>query len=889
MRFSYPGLSDNAVSESRNIYGANVVTTQEAEGFFDKLRTNLKDPIIVILIVALAVTVFLAAMGFAPWYEGLGIAFAVVMATLIATWSEYSNENEFQRLLEETSKVKVKVFRNSTLIEILIDDLVVNDLILLQPGDTVPADGYLLTGEIELNESALTGESETVKKTGADDEKHSEAEEKYEMSRAALVVDGEAVMKVLEVGDKTKYGATLKELTSAETRPSPLQEKLATLGRQISRFGYVGALFIAFSFMFNHIFLEGGGWEIYFSKPAPEIIYNIVTAIILAIIIIVVAVPEGLPMMIAVVLSMNMHKLLKAKVLVRKLLGIETSGSLTILFTDKTGTLTQGKLTVSELLLGNAEHFQSYKEIPENLRETVSFALRNNTPALIDTGDPGNPKIVGANPTGQALLRFLGADLDKQDDVKVKVNIPFNSAYKFSATQVEGSQNLTMVKGAAEIVLAGCTHYLDVDGNKVELDSEKLKEEMLGLSERAMRLIGLAVSNQDLGEENVLPSDLTLVGIFGLRDEMRKESKTAVETVRRAGIQVVMITGDAKDTAQAIAREVGILEKEQALVLTSKELGEISDEELIKILPDMRVVARALPADKNRLVKLAKSMNWVVGMTGDGVNDAPAVKNADVGFSMGDGTDMTKESSDIVILDNNFISLTNAVRYGRTLLKSIRKFLIFQLTVNVAAILVAFLGPFFGIDLPLTMTQLLWVNIVMDTLAAFAFSGEAALKRYMNEKPIPKGESLISGDMWSAILIDGIFMASISIYFLTSDFVAGLFVCDAVRCPDPELNLVLLTGFFGFFVFMNNFNKFNARTEGLNLFEHITENRNFLVVVILIFFLQTSFTYFGGEVLRTVGLTLEEWFYVLAFAITIIPLDLTRKLLRNLLVKNPVV
>ena len=889
MKFSYPGLSDNAVSESRKIYGANVVTTQEAEGFFDKLRTNLKDPIIVILIVALAVTVFLAAMGFAPWYEGLGIAFAVVMATLIATWSEYSNENEFQRLLEEASKVKVKVFRNSKLVEILIDDLVVNDLVLLQPGDTVPADGYLLTGEIELNESALTGESETVKKTGADDEKHSEAEEKYEMSRAALVVDGEAVMKVLEVGDKTKYGATLKELTSAETRPSPLQEKLATLGRQISRFGYVGALFIAFSFMFNHIFLEGGGWEIYFSKPDGEIIYNIVTAIILAIIIIVVAVPEGLPMMIAVVLSMNMHKLLKAKVLVRKLLGIETSGSLTILFTDKTGTLTQGKLTVSELLLGNAEHLQSYKEIPENLRETVSFALRNNTPALIDTGDPENPKIVGANPTGQALLRFLGADLDKQDDVKVKVNIPFNSAYKFSATQVEGSQNLTMVKGAAEIVLAGCTHYLDVDGNKVELDSEKLKEEMLGLSERAMRLIGLAVSNKDLGEENVLPSDLTLVGIFGLRDEMRKESKTAVETARRAGIQVVMITGDAKDTAQAIAREVGILEKEQALVLTSKELGEISDEELIKILPDMRVVARALPADKNRLVKLAKSMNWVVGMTGDGVNDAPAVKNADVGFSMGDGTDMTKESSDIVILDNNFNSLTNAVRYGRTLLKSIRKFLIFQLTVNVAAILVAFLGPFFGIDLPLTMTQLLWVNIVMDTLAAFAFSGEAALKRYMNEKPIPKDESLISGDMWSAILIDGIFMASISLYFLTSDFVAGLFVCDAVRCPDPELNLVLLTGFFGFFVFMNNFNKFNARTEGLNLFEHITENRNFLVVVILIFFLQTSFTYFGGEVLRTVGLTLEEWFYVLAFAITIIPLDLTRKLLRNLFVGNPVV
>ncbi|MBC8258363.1 MAG: calcium-translocating P-type ATPase, PMCA-type [SAR324 cluster bacterium] len=888
MKFSFPGLSDSAVSESRQTYGANVVTTQESEGFFDKLLANLKDPIIVILIVALVVTVFLAVLGFAPWYEGLGIAIAVVAATLIATWSEYSNENEFQRLLEEASKVKVKVFRNNTLVEIFIDDLVVNDLVLLQPGDTVPADGYLLAGNLELNESALTGESETVKKSEAPDE-NQVAEEKHQMSRAALVEDGEAVMTVLQVGDKTKYGATLKELSSAETRPSPLQEKLAKLGKQISMFGYIGATFIAFSFMFNHIFLEAGGWENYFNKPTGETIYHLVTAVILAIIIIVVAVPEGLPMMIAVVLSMNMRKLLNAKVLVRKLLGIETSGSLTVLFSDKTGTLTQGKLTVSELLKGDGEHFTSFEGIPDSLRETVSFALRNNTTASIDSEDPDNLKIVGANPTEQALLRFLGTELTKKDEVSMSANIPFNSAYKFSASQVKGAQDLTLVKGAGEIVLAGCTHYLDAEGKKVKLDPTKLKAEMKGLSARAMRIIGLAVSDQNLGSAAVLPEDLTLVGVFGLRDEMRKESQQAVKTAKRAGIQVVMITGDSKDTAEAIAKEVGIIDDKTSLVITSAELGEMSDKDVKKILPELRVVARALPTDKSRLVKLAKSMNWVVGMTGDGVNDAPAVKNADVGFSMGNGTDMTKESSDIVILDNNFISLTNAVLYGRTLLKSIRKFLIFQLTVNVAAILVAFLGPFFGTDLPLTMTQLLWVNIVMDTLAAFAFSGEAALKRYMNEKPIPKGESLISGDMWSAILVDGFFMAAICLYFLTSDFVAGLFVCDAVRCPDPEINLVLLTAFFGFFVFMNNFNKFNARTEGLNLFEHITENKNFLIVVALVFFLQTTFTYFGGEVLRTVGLTFEEWAYVLLFSFSIIPVDLTRKSIRNLLVGNPVV
>ena len=888
MKFSYLGLTDQEVSESLQAHGANEVSTQESEGFYGKLLSNLKDPIIVILLVALGVTVFLAILGFAPWYEGLGIAIAVVAATLIATWSEYSNENQFQKLLEEASVVKVKVFRNKILKEILINDLVVNDFVLLQPGDTVPADGFLLAGRVDMNESALTGESEIIKKIGIEDRKIEVLDEKCEMSRAAHVEDGEAVMKVSKVGDQTKYGATLKELSSAEARPSPLQEKLAYLGQQISRFGYVGAIMIALSFMFNHIFLEAGGWEIYLNKSTGEVVYHIVTAVILAIIIIVVAVPEGLPMMIAVVLSMNMRKLLNAKVLVRKLLGIETSGSLTVLFTDKTGTLTEGKLTVSELLCGNGENYSSYEEIPSDLRDRVSFAIRNNTPAAIDKGDPENLKIVGTNPTGNALLRYLGADLLKEDDIKIKYSIPFNSTYKFSASQIQGSEPLTLVKGAAEIVLTNCKYYLDGNGNKLDLDPTQLKFKMQELSGRAMRLIGLAVSNDDLGDGNELPKEMTLLGVFGLRDEIRYESKPAVETAINAGIQVVMITGDAKDTAQAIAKEVGILEKETSCVLTSNELKKMTDGELKKVLPELRVVARALPTDKSRLVKLAKSLDWVVGMTGDGVNDAPALKNADVGFSMGSGTDMTKESSDIVILDNNFISLTNAVRYGRTLLKSIRKFLIFQLTVNVGAILVEFLGPFFGTELPLTMTQLLWVNIVMDTLAAFAFSGEAALKRYMREKPIPKGDPLISRDMWSAILIDGFYIAILSLFFLTSDFVSGLFVCDQIRCDDPNTNLVLLTAFFCFFVFINNFNKFNARTEGINLFENITENKSFIIVVIIIFFLQTIFTYLGGEVLRTVGLTIEEWVYILIFSATIIPIDLARKILRNIFIGNPV-
>lgn len=893
MKFEYQGLSDAEAQESRSRNGSNALTQRQTETFWDKLVNNFKDPIIIILVVALGITVLLAVLGFAPWYEGMGIAIAVAMATLVATWSEYSNENEFQRLMEEASKVQVKVFRNGKLVEIGIDEVVKGDYVLLQPGDNIPADGVLVAGFLEVNESALTGESESIKKKPAEDEENFN-EEKNGLARAALIDDGEGVMHVTAVGDHTTYGASVKEIAQAETRLSPLQAKLAGLGNAISKFGYYGASFIALSFMFNHIFLESSGWAEYFSQDAGVIAYHVVTAVVLAIIIIVVAVPEGLPMMIAVVLSLNMRKLLRANVLVRKLLGIETSGSLTVLFTDKTGTLTEGRLQVADVLSGDGQHFERLDGVPQGLQQNIVFALRNNTTASVDTSNPDDPQIVGANPTEKALLQFLGRNLAEHDEVKVVANIPFNSAYKFSAVQVEGSQSATLIKGAGEVVLAGCTHYLDANGERKPIDPQVLDTEIKGMAGRAMRIIGLALSDQPLGTETTLPQGMTLVTLFGLRDQMRPESRPAVQRSHAAGIQVVMITGDSRDTAEAIAKEVSIVESDDQVVITSKELGEMSDDEVKATLPKLRVVARALPTDKSRLVRVAKEMNWVVGMTGDGVNDAPAVKNADVGFAMGSGTDLTKESGHIVILDNNFLSITNAVLYGRTLLKSIRKFLIFQLSVNVSAILVAFLAPFFGTDLPLTMTQLLWINIVMDTLAAFAFAGEAALNRYMREKPIPKDTPLITGDMWSAILVDGAFIAIFSLFFLTSDWVQSLFPCpsgeEGAWCTGAgDSNLVHLTAFFGYFVFVSNFNKFNARTEGINLFEHLTDNKNFLQVVALIFVLQISFTYLGGNILRTVALSLDQWIYIIGFAALIIPVDLTRKLIRNSFFGNPVV
>ena len=890
MKFSYPGLTDQEAERSRAQHGSNAVASQETETFWDKLLGNLKDPIIIILIVALAITVLLTFLGYAEWYESVGIAFAVVIATFVATWSEYSNEQSFQRLLEEASLIRVKVFRNGHLTEIPINDLVVGDHVLLQPGDTVPTDGLLIGGHAEVDEAALTGESEPVKKSSLPDGKTDDAApEEHRLSRAGLLVDGECVMRATAVGDKTRYGQTMKELLSAEDRLSPLQHKLTVLGGHIATFGYVGATFIFLAFMFNNVFLQGGGLESYWAQDIGLIVSDVVTALILAIIVIVVAVPEGLPMMIAMVLAINMKKLLSEKVLVRKLLGIETAGSLNLLFTDKTGTLTQGKLSVSAFLTGTGERFESLEAIPQALRDEAGFALRNNTSAVIDASDPSDPKLVGADRTEQALLRFVTPYLATNNSDVVDM-IPFSSSRKFSATQVRGERALTLVKGAPEVILKNCVRRLDGEGKVHELsDSAPLQAAMHELSARAMRLLAVAVTETPIDSEtNALPESLTLVGVFGMRDELRTTSYQSVKTAKQAGIHVVMITGDAKETAQAIAKDVGLLEDDpQAIVMTSAELGELSDDEVKKILPHLYVVARAFPTDKSRLVKLAKELNLVVGMTGDGVNDAPAVKNADVGFAMGSGTEMTKESGDIVILDDNFSSLTKAVLYGRTLFKSIRKFLVFQLTVNVSAILVVFLGQFFGFDLPLTMTQLLWLNIIMDTLAGLAFAGEAALGRYMHEPPLRRDEQLINRDMWSSILINGGLIAAISILFLTSDLTQGWFD-GGYAAGTPEAQAKFLTAFFAFFVFVQVFNTFNARTQGLNLFEHLLDNRLFSIIIPSIMAIQVFFITFGGEILRTVGLSFSEWLTVLALAILIVPADLIRKAIRNRVFGNPV-
>lgn len=876
------GLTDAEVGASKEKYGTNRLTEQETEGFWKKLQDNFGDPMIKILCVALAINVILVAgssMGWIEddiaWYEPVGIGIAILLATLVSTFSEYRNENAFQKLQEEASKILCKLYRNGEIVEIPIDDIVAGDAALLQPGDKIPADGVIIDGGIKVDQSVLNGESKEASKVPVPADYKDEAAamdflNPYKVFRGSVVYSGNAVMEVRVVGDASVYGQIAKELQTEDDRETPLKVKLSGLADTISKFGYIGGVAIAAALLFQRIVLANqfdmARIGAYVSNWS-HIVNDVIHAVMLAVIIIVMAVPEGLPLMIAIVSALNMGKMLKDNVLVRKIAGIETAGSLNYLFSDKTGTITKGKLEVVTFIDGGGNEYKNYRSVQGGLKNYLSLSIHQNTDSVI-TGAGEQQRAIGGNATERAILGFsMGAGLPVT--VKTVGKIPFNSTNKYSATTIEGDYRLTLIKGAPEKILEKCKHYYDAAGEKKPYAGHKeLNAKIDALAERAIRVLGLAISEEKIVNDETLPeNDWILVGIVGIRDEVRPESITAISEVQEAGVHVVMITGDRRETAVAIARDAGLLKHESDIVLTSDELAALSDDVVKGKIPFIKVVARALPTDKSRLVRLTQELNYVVGMTGDGVNDSPALKKADVGFAMGGGTEVAKEASDIVILDDNFNSIDKAILYGRTIFNSIRKFIVFQLTINVSAVLINFIAPLFGQENPLTITQILWINLVMDTLAALAFGGEPALSRFMREKPKRRDEPIVSPYMWSSILIGALWTFGLSVLFLFVPLMTGYF-------PDDRLH----TGYFAFFVFIAVFNAFNARTDTCNLFDSIGGNKNFLRILGIITAVQIALVYLGGAIFNSYGLSVSQWGIVLVCAVSIIPLDLIRKL-----------
>lgn len=824
------GLSDKEVEESRKKYGKNILTNKKKTTILNLILESLNDPIVKILLIALGIKL-LMIFNKNDIYESLGIAIAVFLASFISVISEYGSEKAFEKLNDANNKIKVKSIRNGNKQLINIEEIVKNDVLILESGDKIPADAIIIENELYVDESTITGESK---------EKLKIKNEKVYMG--SIVTSKRAIAKVTNIGDETFYGKIAKEIQNKKS-DSPLKIRLRNLAKIISVIGYISAVLVFMSHMFNIIVIQ---------KDYTNITGNIFYALTLSVAVVVMAVPEGLPMMITLVLSSNMKKLLNKNVLVRKLVGIETSGSLNILFTDKTGTLTEGKLKVNRLVDSN---FNQITKLDDIYYQSLVY---NNDAFYV------NKEIIGSNSTDRAILEYCKTD--KKDKYKIISKKEFDSKIKYSSVTTNYNNKTTFYKGAYEIILDKCNKQLINNQEKILLNKNELLTRLKLETQKGIRVIAIAYSKDDI------QNNLTLLGFIFLKDNVRKEAYKAIDNIKTSGVNVVMITGDSKDTATSIAKELNIISSTDDKVLTSEEFNKLSDEEVSKILNKLKVVCRSLPEDKNRLVKIAQMNDLVVGMTGDGINDAAALKRADVGFSMGSGTDVAKETSDIVIIDDNINSIYYAILYGRTIFKNIRKFVTFQLTVNFCAVFLSIICPLIGIQSPITVIQVLWVNMIMDTFSGLAFSYEPALTEYMKEKPKNKKEKIINKYMLNQIVIDGIYSSILCILFLKSETIRQIY---SYEISDKYL----LTAFFGLFIFLDIFISFNSRTHRINIFSNLLKNKIFILIILFITIVQIILIYYGGELFRTTGLTIYEFEIMIILASTIIPIDMIRKII----------
>ena len=858
------GLTSDEVIKNRKKYGNNSLTKKNNDTFFKLLLETLSDPIIKILLIALGIKTIFLIKDF-DWYETVGIVIAIMVASLISSISEYGSMRAFNKLTEETSLIKVRAKRDNKVIEIPINDVVYNDIILLGEGDKVPADGIIVSGSIAVDESMLDGEAKEKYKKACIDINKIEDDNKVYMS--SVVYNGSALMLVTQVGDNTIYGKLAQELQEKED-PSPLKLRLTELAKNISRIGYVASFLVAFSFLFNKIFIlnEFNISMILSTLTNYKIMFSyILEAMTLCVTIIVVAVPEGLPMMITLVLSSNMKTMLKNNVLVRKLMGIETAGNINVLFTDKTGTLTNGKLEVVGILSSSLEEID-IKKLNSRMKELFMDSLSVNNESVYDTK---NNKIIGGNITDKAILNYVKLYKSK---AKVINRMPFSSEKKYMFTKIDNMGNkIKLIKGAPEVIINASNSYYDEFGIKKNIsDKNKILSKVKELSGSKLRLIAMAISDDIFVTDNL--KNITLLGFIVLADSIRENVLEGINLVKSASIQTIMITGDNKETAVSIARELNLIESSDDIVITSDKLDKMTNEDIIKIFPKIRVIARDMPSDKSRLVNIAHEQGMVCGMTGDGVNDAPALKKADVGFAMGSGTEVAKEASDIVILDNNFMSIAQSVLYGRTIFKSIRKFIICQLTINLCSLTVSIIGPFIGIPVPITVVQMLWINMIMDTLSGLAFSYEPALNDYMKEPPKKKSDHIINRYMISQILVTGIYSSIICIFFMKSSIINNIYT------PISKL-----TAFFGLLIFISIFNALSARTNRLNIIANIKKNKVFIAIIGFITIIQIFIIYKGGDLFRTHGLNMKEFIIMFILSISVLPVDFIRKIIIKML------
>lgn len=863
------GLNDAQVLESRQLHGANLLTPPRKTSLFKKFLIKLSDPLIIILIVAGVLSLGISFYEYylepthgepkslTVFFEPLGIFIAIFLSTGLAFYFEQRAEREFAILNQVNDDEPVKVIRNGHNTEIPKRDVVVGDVVIINTGDDIPADGKLIEAtNLTVDESSLTGEP-ACSKTTVKEDFDSEATYASDMVlRGTKVMEGHGVMIVEKVGDATENGKVFTESRIDNSVKTPLDEQLHRLSTLISKLSYIVAAIIIVGRCVQYCLGPAfdGIFTIGFST-------NLLESVMVAVALLACTIPEGLPMAVTLALACSMRSMLKTNNLVRKLHACETMGATTVICTDKTGTLTQNQMRVSEACF--------FEGVPQDI---INEGIAVNSTASLDLSE-GAPKVLG-NPTEGALLLYLHSLGKDYADIKSKApvisELPFTTERKFMATIVESpitGKPILYVKGAPEIVLGRCDKVI---GN---VSKEEINSKLLGYQQQAMRTLGFAYaeldSTEDVITENALNAPhLTFYGLVAISDPVRADVPQAVKECLDAGINIKIVTGDTPATATEIGRQIGLVKPTDTdrCVITGPALAALTDEELHQRAPELKIIARARPGDKKRLVETLQAQNQVVAVTGDGTNDAPALKAAHVGLSMGDGTSVAKEASDITIIDNSFTSIGRAVMWGRSLYRNIQRFILFQLTVNVAACLIVLIGSFMGMESPLTVTQMLWVNLVMDTFAAMALASLPPSSTVMRDKPRDRRDFIISRPMWKNILGVGIgfFVVLIAIYyfFINNNITSltGSWVPGGNGITPYEQSL-----FFSIFVFMQFWNMFNARAfmTGRSAF-HFKGCMGFVSTAVIILIGQIIIVQIGGAFFKVTALNITDWLIIIA-------------------------